>query len=197
MKEVCRKRYTIWTCYKLDLMVCSRSHFFVDTIFLIFFTSQKTIYMLMQHYNTNKFNVMSSISYSTTKNSFFKCYGVCWRVTFTHYTVGNEGSVQDEVHNMEGNVQEEVKYAEGSVQEEVAPNNIRITYSFAATTLKKTSGNTKCMAMNFCYILFGICSIVCHLTAFHIQMFPSCKPLHTYNCRTGCAKHVNVIWPMK
>ena len=83
-------------------------------------------------------------------------------MTFTHYTVGNEGSKQDEVHDMEGNVQEEMKYSEGSVQELVAPENIRITDSSADTTLKKkTSGNTKCMAMNFCYILFGICSIVC------------------------------------
>ena len=116
----------------------------------------------------------------------------------THYTVGNEGSVQDEVQDIKGNVQEKMKYAEGSVQELVAPDNIRIRDSSTATTLKKkTSDNTKSMAMNFCYIFFGICSIVCHLTSFHIQIPPPCKPLHTYTCRTGCAKHVKVPWAIK
>ena len=66
-----------------------------------------------------------------------------------------------------------MKCAEGSVQELVAPENIRIGDSSTATTLKKkTSDNTKSMAMNLCYIFFGICSIVCHLTSFHIQIFP-------------------------
>ena len=36
----------------------------------------------------------------------------------THYTVGNEGSVQEEVQDMEGPVQEEVQYPEGNVQDE-------------------------------------------------------------------------------
>ena len=116
----------------------------------------------------------------------------------THYTVGNEGSVQDEVQDVEGNMQEEMQYTEGSVQVLVAPNNIRIRDSFTATTLKKkTSDNTKSMAMNVCYIFFGICSIGCVLTSFTYKFFPPFKPLHTYTCRSGCAKHVNVTWAMK
>ena len=128
----------------------------------------------MQHYIVNKLNVMSWVNMDNLlyHKEFSLHYGVFWRVKFTQYTVGNEGSVQDEVEDIEGNVQEEMKYADRSVQELVAPDNIRITDSSTATTLKKkTSDNTKGMAMMFCYIFFGICSIVCHLTSFHIQMF--------------------------
>ena len=129
----------------------------------------------MQHFNVNKLNVMSWVNMDTLlyHKEFSLCYGVFWRVKLTHYTVGNEGSVQDEVQVIEGNVEEEMKYAKGSVQELVVPDNIRIRDSSTATTLKKkTSDNTKSMAMNFCYIFFGICSIVCHLTSFHIQIPP-------------------------
>ena len=154
----------------------------------------------MQHYNVNKLNLITWVKMDNLfyHKEFFLCYGVFWSVKFTHYTVGNEGSVQDEVQDIKGNVQMEMKYAEGSEQELVAPDNIRLTDSSTATTLmKKTSDNTKSMAMNFCYIFFGFCSIVCYLTSFHTQMFSQCMPLHTYTCRTGCAKHVNVIWAMK
>ena len=32
---------------------------------------------------------------------FSLCYGGFWRVKLTHYTVGNEGSVQEEVQDMD------------------------------------------------------------------------------------------------
>ena len=97
----------------------------------------------MQHYNVNKLNVVSWVNMDNLlyHKEFSLCYGVFWRVKLTCYTV-----------HIKGNVQEEMKYAEGSVQELVAPDNIRISDSFTATTLlkKKTSDNTKSMAMNFC-----------------------------------------------
>ena len=64
----------------------------------------------------------------------------------THYTVGNEGSVQ-----------EEVQYTEGSVQDRklVTLENKRIKISSTATTQKqKTSDNTKSMAMNYSLHIF-------------------------------------------
>ena len=95
------------------------SHSFIDTIFII--------YLSRQHYNVNKLNVMSwvNMDHLLYHKEFSLCYGVCWRVKLTHYTVGNEGSVQEEVQDMEGNVQEEMQYAEGSVQDKelVAPDN--------------------------------------------------------------------------
>ena len=96
--------------------------------FLLFlFTSKKNIYLSMQHYNVNKLSVMSWVNMDNLlyHKEFSLCYGVCWRVKLTHYTVGNERSVQEEVQDMEGNVQEEMQYAEGSVQDKelVAPDN--------------------------------------------------------------------------
>ena len=64
----------------------------------------------------------------------------------THYTVGNEGSMQ-----------EEVQYTEGSVQDEelVTPENKRIKSSSTATTPKqKTSDNTKIIAINYLLHIF-------------------------------------------
>ena len=57
----------------------------------------------MQHYNVNKLNVMSWVNMDNLlyHKEFSLCYGVFWRVKLTHYTVSNEGSVQEEVQDMD------------------------------------------------------------------------------------------------
>ena len=46
------------------------------------------------------------------------------------------------------------------------------------------------------YIILELCSLDCHLTTFHVQIFPNCNPSHTNNCRNGYAQNVTGTWAM-